>query len=63
LRIKKNLLPSGHISIAKTEHCIGLAQLQIGNLDKALSYFLSSLTARQSLLGNRHLDVSFSLHR
>jgi len=64
LRIKKNLLPAEHVSIAKTEHCIGLAQLQVGkNLDKALGYFFSSMKARRSLLGNNHLDVSFSLHR
>jgi tetratricopeptide (TPR) repeat protein len=64
LRIKRNLLPGEHVSIAKTEHCIGLALLQVGkDLDKALGYFLSSMKTRCLLLGNNHLDVSFSLHR
>jgi hypothetical protein len=63
LQIKKALLPAEHISTAMTEHCIGLALLQIGKLDKALGYFQSSLKSRRSLLGSDHLDVSFSLHK
>ena len=64
LRIKKKISPEeGHISIAKTEHCIGLAKLQLGDLDSALEYFQSALVVRRTVLGNDHLDVSFSLHR
>ncbi len=64
LRIKRNILPEEyHASIAKTEYCIGLAQIQAGKFEKALGYFLSSIEARRSLLGNHHVDVSFSLHR
>ena len=66
LRIKNNIYhpdKGNNISVAKTEHCIGLALLQLGNLDDALQHFQSSLKARRELLGNDHLDVSFSLHR
>lgn len=63
LRIKMKVQPNEQLSIAKTEHCIGLAMLQLGNLDDALKSFESSMKARRSLLGDNHLDVSFSLHR
>ena len=62
LRIKKKIYPNEHVYIAKTEHCIGLAMLQLGNLDAALESFETSMKARRTLLGD-HLDVSFSLHR
>jgi tetratricopeptide (TPR) repeat protein len=63
LRIKLKVHPNEQLSIAKTEHCIGLAMLQLGNLDDALKSFESSMKVRRALLGDNHLDVSFSLHR
>ncbi|KAL3800826.1 hypothetical protein HJC23_001663 [Cyclotella cryptica] len=62
LKIKKALLPANNISVAKTEHCIALALLQIGDFDEALAFFQSSLKTRQDKLGAHHLDVGFSLH-
>ena len=63
LRIKKKFYPNMQLSLAKTEHCKGLAMLQLGDLDAALELFEKSLIARRALLGDDHLDVSFSLNR
>lgn len=63
LRIKKLIYPAVHLSISKTEHCLGLVLSQLGSLDQGHKLFQSSLNTRRALLGNDHLDVSFSLHR
>ena len=63
LQMKRRLYSNNqHLSIAKTEHCLGLAMLQLGDLAGALENFENSMKVRKRFLGD-HLDVSFSLHR
>ena len=63
LKIKKKLLTLTDLSTAKTEHCLALALLQLGDSNEALKYFRTSLKAREEKLGVEHLDVGFSLHQ
>lgn len=63
LKMKKVLLSPSDLSVAKTEHCIALALLQLGEANEALTYFQSSLKTREEKLGSHHLDVGFSLHK
>ena len=61
LKVKSSFLSPSDISIAKTQHCIALALLQVGDTDEALKYFQMSLKSREQL-GVDHLDVGHSLH-
>jgi hypothetical protein len=63
LKIKKSLLSPRDLSVAKTEHCIALALLQLNQPDEALGFFQSSMETRREKLGADHLDVGFSLHK
>jgi len=64
LKIKKKIYPSDMLSLstAKTEHCMGLALLQLGSVIEALGFFMPAMEVRQQVLGSEHLDYAFSLH-
>ncbi len=58
LEIKKEILPSKHLSIADSYNNIGSIYFKIGNFDNALKYYSVSIKIKKEILPDNHKDIS-----
>lgn len=63
LIIKRLAFGNKSISTANTLQNIGMINEKLGLLDDSLNYYKDALAIRLSLLGKKHIEVAFSLHR
>jgi len=63
LIIKRLAFGNNSLSTANTLHNIGMVNEELGLLHDSLNYYKDALAVRTVLLGKKHVDVAFSLHR